>query len=144
MIKDILDNKFFVILLYLIGLLFFIKIDSNLIPPCINKYCHHPLIIFITLIILLVVLHFNIPLGIFATTIYLYYIVITVQYKNTIISENFQDKNEGADDDDDDDDDEQDEDDNTEEELEKMEEEVKKEEEEEEDTESEEDSADEK
>lgn len=131
MIKEIFDNSFFLCLLYLIGILFFIKIDPYSLPQCVTKFCYHPLILFIILLIIMFISSYCPPLGLFGATIYLYFFIINYQNKVSFITENFQNNQSNDEEDDNDEDDNDDDDDDTEEELEKMEEEVKKEEEEE-------------
>lgn len=128
MIKEILNNRFFIIILYLIGILFFIKIDSSLLPPCLNKYCLHPIGVFFILIIIMILSHYNISLGLLASLIYLYFIITTSQIYTSYIKESFENKDdEDSDDDNNEEEEDDDDDDNQQEEqnLQKLNEEVK-------------------
>ena len=140
MIKEILNNRGFVIILYLIGILFFIKINPTFLPPCVIKSCHHPLGIFVVLIVITIISHYNLSLGLLGALIFLYLTVINRRNQKSLVEESFQNKEEGDDDindenddDDNDNDDDNDSNDEDEDNLEKLDEEVKKEEEEEDD-----------
>lgn len=146
MIKEILNNKVFVIILYLIGILFFIKINSTFLPPCVNKSCHHPVGIFVVLIVITIISHYNLSLGLLGALIFLYLTVINSRNQKSLVEESFQNKEEGDDDindenDDDDNDDDNDSNDDDEDNLEKLEEEVKNEEEEDDDDDNDDDDA---
>lgn len=138
MIKEILNNRGFVIILYLIGILFFIKINPTFFPPCVIKSCHHPLGIFVVLIVITIISHYNLSLGLLGALIFLYLTVINRRNQKSLVEESFQNKEEGDDDindenDDDDNDDDNDSNDEDEDNLEKLDEEVKNEEEEDDD-----------
>ena len=133
MIKEILNNKVFVIILYLLGILFFIKINPTFLPPCVNKSCHHPVGIFVVLIVITIISHYNLSLGLLGALIFLYLTVIIRGNQKSLIEESFQNKEEGDDDindENDNDDDDKENNDEDEDNLEKLEEEVKNEEEE--------------
>ena len=130
MIKEILNNRVFVIILYLIGILFFIKINPTFLPPCMNKSCMHPVGIFFILIIITIISHYNLSLGLLGALIFLYLTIINSKNQTSFVEESFQNKDDDDDDnennDNDDDNENNDEDEDN---LEKLEEEVKNEEE---------------
>ncbi len=146
MIKEIFNNRVFVIILYLIGILFFIKINPTFLPPCMIKSCMHPVGIFVILIIITIISHYNLSLGLLGALIFLYLTVINSRNQKSLVEESFQNKEEGDDDindenDNDDNDDDNENNDEDEDNLEKLEEEVKNEEEEDDDDDNDDDDA---
>lgn len=124
MIKDIFNNRFFIIILYLIGVLFFVKISPYQFPNLEIKYFNNQIFIFLTLIIIMFFSHYNFSLGLLGTLLFLYFLVVKNFNYPAVISENFEnniddeneddnedDNEEQEDDDDDDNDDNDDEDD---------------------------------
>ena len=115
MIKEILNNRFFVLILYLIGILYFIKINPYLFPNLKIKNSYNQIVIFVTLIIIMVLSHYNTPLGLFGALILLYFLIVKNLNYSFVISENFYSEERDDDEKDEDDDDEKDEEDDDEE-----------------------------